>query len=759
MIKHGFIPKREPKEEKITADLVVVGGGMSGVCCALTAARAGIKVALVQDRPVLGGNASSEVRLWILGATSHMGNNNRWAREGGVIDELLVENLYRNKEGNPLILDTILLEKVREEPNIRLLLNTMVYEVEKSSDQEISAVIGFCSQNSTRYVLEAPLFCDASGDGIMAFLAGASFRMGAEQATEFEEGFAPNVEDYGELLGHSIYFYTKDVGRPVRYVAPSYAFKGAGDLPRIRNFQLKDDGCRLWWVEYGGRLDTVHQSEDIKWELWRVIYGIWDHVKNSGKFPEAESLTLEWVGTIPGKRESRRFEGDYMLTQKDVVEQREHYDAVAFGGWSVDLHPADGVYSDQPGCNQWHAKGVYQMPYRCYYSKDINNLFLAGRIISASHVAFGSSRVMGTCAHGAQAVAMAAALAAQNGWKPRDLADPKKITLLQQALQRVGQSIPLYNKADAGNLMQDATISADSELQLTEIPANGPWLPLDYSAAQLLPMEKDVNYNFQVEVRSKSATQLRVEFRSSSKVQNFTPDVTLETIVFELRPGTQELNIQLSKVLAAQQYAFLCFMANPEVEIRSSETRISGIVSVFNRFNKAVSNYGRQEPPPGIGIDAFEFWTPQRRPDGQNIAMQIQPAIRQFGPQNLNNGKVRPEIKANVYVAGLQAESSTIDIYWPVKKAVREIVLFFDSDYDHPMESTLYGHPESVIPFCVQEYVLKNCGSTPIFSVTDNHQTINRLRLDQPIETDHLQLILQRPNQHTPAALFEIMCF
>ncbi len=196
---------------------------MSGVCCALTAARAGIKVVLVQDRPVLGGNASSEVRLWILGATSHMGNNNRWAREGGVIDEILVENLYRNKEGNPLILDTILLEKVSEEPNITLLLNTMVYEVEKSDDHRIDTAIAFCSQNSTRYVLKAPLFCDASGDGIIAFLSGASFRMGAEGPEEFDEGFAPNIEDYGELLGHSIYFYTKDVGQPVRFVAPSYA--------------------------------------------------------------------------------------------------------------------------------------------------------------------------------------------------------------------------------------------------------------------------------------------------------------------------------------------------------------------------------------------------------------------------------------------------------------------------------------------------------------------------------------------------------
>src|ERR1051325_11346292 len=124
--------------EQISADLVIVGGGISGVCCAITAARKGLKVVLIQDRPVLGGNASSEVRLWILGATSHMGNNNRWAREGGVVDEMLVENLYRNPEGNPLILDTILLEKVAAEPNVRLLLNTAVDSVEKRAPDCIS---------------------------------------------------------------------------------------------------------------------------------------------------------------------------------------------------------------------------------------------------------------------------------------------------------------------------------------------------------------------------------------------------------------------------------------------------------------------------------------------------------------------------------------------------------------------------------------------------------------------------------------------
>ncbi len=254
MIKASFESQRELRTEALSADLIIVGGGVAGTCAAITAAREGIRVVLVQDRPVLGGNSSSEVRLWILGATSHLGNNNRWAREGGVIDEILVENTYRNPEGNPLILDTILLEKVVEESNITLLLNTAVYEVEKEGKDSIRQVTAFCSQNSTRYHLSAPLFCDASGDGIVGFLAGAAFRMGAEAQEEFGEKFAP-TEAYGELLGHTLYFYSKDTGKPVRYVAPSYALDISEKVPRYKSIGLDDYGCRLWWIEWGGRLE------------------------------------------------------------------------------------------------------------------------------------------------------------------------------------------------------------------------------------------------------------------------------------------------------------------------------------------------------------------------------------------------------------------------------------------------------------------------------------------------------------------------
>ena len=311
--------KRSLNLVEIDAGLVVVGGGLAGVCAAIAAARHGVKTVLVQDRPVLGGNASSEVRLWVLGATSHMGNNNRWSREGGIINEILEENLYRNRQGNALIFDTILLEKCREEKNLTLLLNTAAFDVEKSDPDTLSAVHAFCPQNSTRYLLRAPLFCDASGDGLVGFMAGAAFRMGAESKEEFGEGFAPDAE-YGQLLGHSMYFSTKDVGVPVKFVAPSWALKDITKIPRYRQFNTNMQGCNFWWLEYGGRLDTVHQTEEIKWELWKVVYGVWDYIKNSGNFPEAETMTLEWVGTHPRQ------------TREPPLRRRLHHPPAGSGG-------------------------------------------------------------------------------------------------------------------------------------------------------------------------------------------------------------------------------------------------------------------------------------------------------------------------------------------------------------------------------------------------------------------------------------------
>lgn len=749
---------RHLKTYQYHADLIVTGGGLAGVCCAVAAAREGISVILVQDRPVLGGNSSSEVRLWVLGATSHMGNNNRWAREGGVADEIMTENMWRNPDGNPLIYDTILLEKVTSEPNIRLLLNTAVFEVTKKDADVIDQVKAFCSQNSTLYELKAPLFCDASGDGIVGFLAGAAFRMGAESESEFGEKFAPSTE-YGELLGHSLYFYTKDTGRPTVFVPPAYALKDITTIPKYKRINSQDHGCQLWWIEYGGRLDTVHETETIKWELWKVVYGIWDYIKNSGLFPEAETMTLEWVGQIPGKRESRRFEGDYMLRQQDIIEQREHHDAVAYGGWSIDLHPADGVFSEKPSCNQWHSKGLYQIPYRCFYSHNISNLFLAGRIISASHVAFGSSRVMGTGACGAQAVGIAAVLCRQYQVQPRELLKEEWLNELQSRLLRRGQYIPRVTPVDKYDLVREGAITVSSEYVLRLLHPDGTSIHLNAAMGQMLPFKAGSIPSVTVYADAKEDTVLQVSLRTSSKQVHHTPDVILQELVIPLKRGAQAVPVSFDVILHEDNYVFLCFMKNDAVSLRSSSERISGVLSVFNKTNPAVSNYGAQTPPEDIGVEAFEFWCPERRPAGKNLAMDIPSGIALFGAGNVRNGINRPTHQPNIWLAAKEDADPKLTVSWEDKKIIREIELVFDADFDHPMENVIYHHPERAMPFCVNDFVICNDRNEPVIKVTDNHQSLQRIILKEPVETSKLTFHLKGTHGGTPAGMFAVRCY
>lgn len=757
LVDQGGEP-RGIRTERISVDIVVVGGGLSGVSAALSAARAGAAVALVQDRPVLGGNASSEVRLWVLGATSHMGNNNRWAREGGILDEILIENQYRNREGNPLILDTILLEKVSTEDNIRLLLNTCVYEVEMLDAQTIDEVTAFCSQNQTRYIFSASQFIDASGDGILGFLAGAAFRMGAESTHEFGELFAPSSE-YGELLGHSIYFYTKDAGMPVRYHAPSFALQDITAIPRFKSFNAKDFGCKLWWIEYGGRLDTIHDSERIKWELWKIVYGVWHHIKNSGQFPEAENLTLEWVGTIPGKRESRRFEGDYMLCQQDIVEQRSHEDVVAFGGWSIDLHPGDGVYSPLPGCNQWHSKGIYGIPYRCMYSRNISNLFLAGRLISASHVAFGSTRVMATGAAVGQAVGTAAALCVREGLLPRNLTNDQLTTVLQQNLLQSGVFLPGIRRLDRQDLVLSARLEASSCMPFRGFSADGDWQMLDCSIAQMVPVSGGSIPGVTFEVNASADTELKVQWRISERPDNQTPEIVLYEEDFPLTTGSHQINFVYSGALQEDRYIYLVLLRNEFVRVPLSDARVSGILSLYNHINPAVSNFGRQSPPEHIGFDAFEFWCPRRRPGGRNLAITLHSDLPVFEVENLRNGVDRPSVMPNAWVASLQDSNPGIRLCWDDLQLIGSMELCFDNDFDHPLESVLMGHPEDRMPFCVRDVSVSDDRGNVIAVLHDNHDTVRHIHLPTPVETKEINIHLSHPSALVPAALFAVRCF
>lgn len=299
--------------ELIKADVTVVGGGIAGICAAIAAARQGLQVSLINDRPVLGGNASSEVRVHINGS-AYLGNSpSYYAREGGLVEELKLKIFHYNPLYNKKLMlslsDTVLLDMVYGEANIALFLNTCVHETGMENGR-IKWVEGLQLASERKFRFESRTYIDCSGDGIVGYQAGAHFRQGREAKHEYKEELAPEVADH-YTMGDTILFQARDVGYSVPYQRPGFAY----DITKLaffdsirqglnhRSFPRKINGLGgLWWLEYGGHLDIIKNNEEIALELRKLVYGIWDYIKNSGEFDDVANLILDYVCPIPGKR-------------------------------------------------------------------------------------------------------------------------------------------------------------------------------------------------------------------------------------------------------------------------------------------------------------------------------------------------------------------------------------------------------------------------------------------------------------------------
>ncbi len=391
------------------ADFCVVGGGLAGMAAAVAAARHGAKTVLIQDRPVLGGNASSECRMWISGARKDV-------HETGYVEELKLENNYRNPQLNWSIWDSITYESVRFQPNLELILNCSVNDLTMNG-QRITSVKGWQLTTQTWHVVEAELFADCSGDSILAPLSGADFRIGREARNEFGEDFGPDEEDL-KTMGMSCLIQARETDSPKKFIPPTWANKYLTDADMPNRGHGYRGLSNFWWIELGGEDDSIRDTEVIRDRLLAVAFGVWDHIKNHGDH-KADNWILDWVGFLPGKRESRRYLGDHILTQKDIQSEGRFDDMVAYGGWPMDDHDPAGMNGTGRPNTNYPAPSPYGIPYRSLYSRNVENLFFAGRNISVTHAALSSTRVMATCATVGQAVGVAAAIAAANGLMPR----------------------------------------------------------------------------------------------------------------------------------------------------------------------------------------------------------------------------------------------------------------------------------------------------------------------------------------------------
>lgn len=403
-------------------DLCVVGGGMAGLCASIAAARNGIKVILMHDRPVLGGNASSEIRMWICGAH---GDNNR---ETGIIEEIMLENFYQNTGLKYSIWDSVLYEKAMLEPNLTLLLNCSCLDAQTDNDT-IKCITGWQSNCETFHKVSARFYADCSGDSILAPLTGAKFMYGREAKSDFGERIPPDTADK-KTMGMSCLIQTRETDSPKKFTPPSWAYKYPTDkdLPYVDH----ELDTNFWWIEVGGEGDCIHDTDKCRDELLKIAYGVWDHIKNCGDHG-AENWEIEWIGFLPGKRESRRYVGKHVVTQNDVESGGLFEDVIAYGGWSMDDHFPAGFYYRGGHPTIYHpAPSPWGIPFRSLYSDNIKNLFFAGRNISVTHAALSSSRVMATCALLGQAVGTAAAIAVKNNQNIENI----DIKTLQQTLMR-----------------------------------------------------------------------------------------------------------------------------------------------------------------------------------------------------------------------------------------------------------------------------------------------------------------------------------
>ena len=454
------------KNHQHSCDLCIVGGGLAGMCAGIAAARHGASVIIMQDRPLYGGNASSEIRMWVSGA----GGKN--CRETGIIEEILLENLYRNPERSYPIWDSILYEFIANEENITSLMNCSCLDAKMDGDTIVS-VTGWQTTTQAYHTVTAKYFADCSGDSILAPLTGAEFRLGREGRSEFNESIAP-VKPDKKTMGLSCLITAQETTRPIQYIPPVWANKYTReDLAPYRIPDMDAPEENYWYMELGGEDDSIADTEVLRDKLLKVAYGIWDYIKNSGDY-KADNWSLSFVGFLPGKRESRRYVGDHILTQNEVAAEGKFEDTIAFGGWPMDDHHPGGIATKESP-NIFHpAPEIYGIPYRILYSRNISNLFCAGRNISATHAAMSSTRVMATCALLGQAVGTAAAIAVKNSLSPRGVYE-QKLSELQRTLMEDDCFLP-GNILEASELMQKATVTSSG--QFAEKLTNGHARPI-----------------------------------------------------------------------------------------------------------------------------------------------------------------------------------------------------------------------------------------------------------------------------------------
>lgn len=738
----------EEFEEK-SSDLVVVGGGLAGVCAALAAARLGAHVTLVQDRPVLGGNSSSEIRVVPLGA----GRQSPWADETGIIDELLVEDRRRNHSFCNSLWALVLYDAVQEEPRLDLFLNTTVRSARMAAPDRIGAAVGLQLGTERDFAFRARYFIDASGDGMFAASAGAAFRMGREGQDEFGESLAPLQPDE-HTLSSTLLFISRDAGQPVPFEPPSWIERFPTEKSLLyRKHSVYDRG--YWWLEVGGlKCHTIRDNEEIRHQLLRHLLGVWDHIKNQGNHG-AENHVLEWFGWVPGKRESRRFEGDHLLTENDLRQRRLFPDRVAYGGWFFDEHTVGGILSrDKPPEPRsvdpdWAEKLAlrpYSIPFRSLYSHNVHNLLFAGRNISASHIAHSSIRVMKTCAIVGQAAGTAAYLCLVLDMDPRELC-ASCIESLQQLLLRNDCYIPGVKNEDPEDLARSATVQASSQAPLS-FPDGYETFELTWPCAQLFPVSTD-----RIDA---------VELCLSSSLDRTVPlCVTLRQAPDVWTLEDTGVITRCEAAVAPGNAAWVCFPLGAPVEARHLywiEVQGRPGVSWYHSNDKHRIPVGTTSAIRRPGSTHWRVYSDLRDTRGC-FSLRIQPTQWPYGGGNVLSGVTRPEHWTNIWISDPEESiPQDLELHWSDCVTFDTVQITFDTNVNLQTANT---PPLTCYAECVRDYELQYLGGgawRQLVRVTGNYQR-RRVHYFPPIAGAALRLRVWATNGSPSARVYEVRVY
>ncbi|RTE11274.1 FAD-dependent oxidoreductase [Paenibacillus whitsoniae] len=754
---------------KESFDVVVCGGGLAGVCAAIAAARNGARTCIVQDRPVFGGNSSSEIRVFPQGAA----NYNAYARETGIISELLIEERAVNHEPNNengrtnSVWDMILYDKVISTPGLSYHLNTSVHAVEMGDAKEIHAVCARIGNAEIELTLQAKVFIDCSGDGILADLSGCEWRMGSEGRDEFGEPHAPSTAN-AEVMGSSIHFRAKDMGRPVPFQAPTWAFPYEDPDVFYKGGRVPHDPeGGYWWIELGVPWDTISDNETIRHELTRHVLGIWDYMKN--KDPDlrvkAANYALDWIGQVPGKRESRRIMGQYLLTENDLVNPPVFEDEIAFGGWYIDLHKSGGLlaeYSEQSVAEGEHSAYMiksyvapYGIPLRCLMAKDVSNLLMAGRNICASHVALGSSRVMGTTALLGQAAGTAAAVALSHAERVNSIS-ADTIAALKQRLLRDGCFLINETNQDPLDIARFATVTASSEAKLSRIePAEqgsaldgahdssellterrGQWIAV--STAQIEALSVCVsNLTDQTQWLAASLAAVGHIWEYVTDTQPIIASTTLAVPPGRLQWIRWELDVKLTQDASAG-YVRLDIGAHHQLYWHKAASVAPGMVAASDMGNGLMRRYG----------------------NGETLAFQIEPAQNCYPAQHIVSGVTRPYRSTNLWRSDpSEGMPQWVELAWEEAQMISQVEVTFAG---HLLRDYRFYPPLSPDPQCVKAYELQawmNGEWMTLEKVSNQYQRRRIHHLANSVSTKKLRLVVYETNGDPSAAIYEIRVY